>query len=265
MTDPGPNRSPAEEMTDPSYWDDEWSRAGSLVAELRADDYYFGADGLFARLVRRRLGDVAGRRIVEFGGGGPNLRLLAMAKWMGAHVTAVDYSPVGIGTVRRLFELNGCAGQFVESDAQHWTPEEPFDHVVHWGVLEHFADPLPLLAHSARCLRPGATLLFSMPNMEAMGAGLWRRWSPENWSRHVFHPDQRVLACLDAAGFDGAIAFHFGVPCIKMAPWEHPGRLAPLVDAAQKGLSAAARVLPVFDRVGHRRLSMERGFLAVRR
>ncbi len=262
MNDPRPV---SNAITDPAYWDDEWSRLENLVAEVPHDDFYFGADGLFVRMVRRRVGKLAGRRVVEFGGGGANYRLLAMARWMDAEVTAVDYSPVGLRAVRRLFELNGCTGAFIEADVQAWRPEEPFDVVAHWGVLEHFADPLPLLEQSSRCLRPAGTLVFSMPNMEAVGAFFWKRWSPDNWAHHVHHPDARILPCLEQAGFHAVRSFHYGVPFLKMADWERPARLSGLVDLAQRVSSASARVLPLFDRIGHRYLSMERGFVAVKR
>lgn len=262
MSDPQPG---SNEVTDPSYWDKEWLRLQDLVVEVPRDDFYFGADGLFVRLLRRQLGDLAGRTVVEFGGGGANYRLLTMAKWLGARVTAVDYSPVGLHAVRRLFELNRCTGEFIEDDVQAWTPDEPFDHVVHWGVLEHFTDPLPLLVQSGRCLRSGGKLIFSMPNMEAIGAAFWKRWSPENWAHHVHHSTPTVLASLHEAGFVDAQAFHYGIPFLKMADWEQPTVLSPFVDLAQRVSSASARLLPVFDRLGHRRLSMERGFLAVKR
>lgn len=262
MTDPRPGPN---EVTDPSYWDEEWSRLEDLVVQVPRDDFYFGADGLFARLIRRRVGDLTGRTVVEFGGGGVNYRLLAMSRWLGARVTAIDYSPVGLRAVRRLFQLNECTGRFIEGDIQTWSPVEPCDCVVHWGVLEHFADPLPLIEQSGRCLRPGGTLMFSMPNMEAIGAAFWKQWSPDNWAHHIHHSTPIIVASLREAGFVDVQSFHYGIPFLKMADWERPSSLSPLVDVGQRLLSASARLFPVFDRIGHRWLSMERGFLAVRR
>jgi SAM-dependent methyltransferase len=188
-----------------------------------------------------------------------------MAKWLGADVTALDYSPVGLDAGRQLFERNRCSGRFVEGDVLEWRADAPYDFVVHWGVLEHFADPLPLLERSARCLRPGGLLMFSMPNMDALGAWFWRRWSPDNWALHVYHPTPAVTGALAGVGFADVATFHYGLPFLKMSEWERPGLLPSAVGAMQKVCSAAARVAPVFDRFGHRRLSMERGFRAVRR
>jgi D-arabinose 1-dehydrogenase-like Zn-dependent alcohol dehydrogenase len=51
--------------------------------------------------------------VLEIGGGGTNSRLLAMAKWMGADVTALDYSKQGLDVIQRLFAYNDAHGNFV--------------------------------------------------------------------------------------------------------------------------------------------------------
>jgi SAM-dependent methyltransferase len=187
-----------------------------------------------------------------------------MAKWLQANVTALDFSENGLHVVTELFRANDCTLRLIAADLTTWQPDEQFDVVVHWGVLEHFVDPRPLLEKSAAALKPGGTLLFSMPNMEALAARLWERWSPDNWQKHVMHSDDLVVRTLADLGLTGVRAFHFGVPFFKMGLWERRSPLQVPISALQMFGSATARVLPIFHRFGWRRLSMERGFIARR-
>lgn len=249
-------------VTSESYWNGVWSPLGGQEVELQSRDFYFGRNGMFRKLIQARLGNIDGARVLEFGGGGNNLRLLSMAKWMGANVTALDFSQEGLQIVRQLFRTNGCSGEFIEADLCEWTPTDKYDFVVHWGVLEHFVDPWPILQKTDDALKAGGGVLFSMPNMEAAAARLWEKWSPDNWSKHVFHSNELVEGTLKKLGFSDIECFYFGIPFFKTAEWERSGLSQRLVDFLQKIGSASARVLPVCHRMGHRLVSMERGFCA---
>jgi SAM-dependent methyltransferase len=250
-------------VTNRSYWDSVWSAAGASL--LDPNDFYAGRNGLFVKLVRRHIGDIRDRSLVELGGGGNNTRLLAVAKWLGADVTVLDFSDEGLRAVGELFAANACRVRLVNVDLDSWVPEDAFDIVTHWGVLEHFVDPRPLLEKSVAALNPGGTLIFSMPNMEAFASRLWKRWNPDNWGVHVWHCEETVLRCLADLGLSDVLSFHFGVPFVKMGPWETRTAAQYPFDLLQLVASASARVLPVYHRWGHRKLSMERGFVARRR
>lgn len=251
-------------VTNRSYWNSVWSEDLPGPTTLNEDDFHAGRNGLFIKLIQRHLGDIRRKSVVEFGGGGNNTRLLALAKWLQADVTALDFSEEGLRVVARLFESNQCNAHFVSADLTSWVPEDRFDFVVHWGVLEHFIDPRPLLAKSAAALAPGGALMFSMPNMEALAAGLWKRWSPNNWANHILHTDDLIVHTLSELGLADVRAFHFGIPAVKMDNWERRTPVQYPFDLLQKLGSASARLLPVFHRWGHRSLSMERGFFARR-
>jgi len=231
---------------------------------LRANDFYAGRDGLFLKLVRRYAGDIRGKSVVELGGGGNSMRLLALAKWLDVEATVVDFSEEGLRVVEKLFAANGCRVRLISADLNTWVPEAPFDVVTHWGVLEHFLDPRPLLATSAAALKPGGSLMFYMPNMEALAARLWKRWSPANWGVHIWHSDELVLRNMHELGLTDIQSFHYGIPFVKMAPWEQASPIQLPFDLLQKIASASARILPIYHRVGHRKISMERGFSARR-
>lgn len=249
-------------LTDESFWNNVWSLTGGDAERLSKSGFYFGKNGLLVKLIRDKVGELRGKSVLEFGGGGVNYRLLAMAKWMGAETSALDFSDEGLDRVRHLFTANDCAGTWIHADICTWTAAQIYDLVVHWGVLEHFPDPLPILQKSADALKPGGKVLFSMPNMEAVSAALWKKWSPENWSKHVLHPSELIESSLRQAGFADIRSFYFGVPFFKTVEWEKRSFAQWPIDLLQKAGSASARVFPVYHRLGHRLISMERGFSA---
>lgn len=251
-------------VTDESYWDGVWSPAQSSLSLLSHSDFYYGKDGLFAKLIHGRLGSIKGTSVLELGGGGENKRLLAMNKWMGADVTALDFSDEGLKIVKELFEVNQCSGNFIHGDICNWVSDQQYDAVVHWGVLEHFIDPKPILEKSFSALKHNGTLLFSMPNMEAVGAHLWKSWCPDNWSKHVLHSKELIEQTLGDIGFSKIESFHYGVPFLKGAEWEIASVAQRPIDLLQKICSVSARLIPFFHKYGNKHISMERGFIAVK-
>src|SRR5262245_43451581 len=156
---------PHRELTDAAYWNGIWAKAAS-VEHLSPADRRFGRDGTFMHMIRRRVGDLAGQRVLEVGAGGVNYRLLALNRWAGARVTGVDYSDVGLELLTKLFRINGAEVDAVPGDFLHIVlSRADFDLVVHWGLLEHFNDPVPILRACCAALRAGGRVLFSVPNM----------------------------------------------------------------------------------------------------
>jgi len=55
-----------------------------------------------------------------------------------------------------------------EAMFEAFTPAQPFDAVLALHVVEHVDDPVPLLRHLARWLRPGGRLIVVVPNAESL-------------------------------------------------------------------------------------------------
>jgi 2-polyprenyl-3-methyl-5-hydroxy-6-metoxy-1,4-benzoquinol methylase len=252
-----------QELTDPAYWDAQWAHeaAGRKIKEWHP---YFGRRGIFLRTMRAHLGELRGLRVLDVGGGGANYSLLALAKWGGMAASAIDYSPVALRVLRRTFSANdqdvlSYLGDFLTRDPAG----QEFDLVAHWGVLEHFLDPTPLLAACRRWLSPTGRLVFSMPNMKAYAARLWRELSPENWKVHVLHEDDVLERSCAKAGLKLVDSFYFGFPALKMADPERWGGFAPkLLTLGQRALNATAFIYPYAG--GSEKLSSQRGFVATR-
>lgn len=106
--------------------------------------------------------DIEGRRILEVGSGtGGNASWLAQK---GAEVHMVDLSLPALQISARTFEQKGLKSRLTRADAHCLPyPDEYFDLVFHQGLLEHFADPSPLLVEQWRVLRKGGFLVVDVP------------------------------------------------------------------------------------------------------
>ncbi len=92
-------------------------------------------------------------------------------------------------------------------------PEDRFDEVILWHVLEHLEDPLATITEVHRVLRPGGRLVVAVPNFSSAQA----RWSGSAWfhldaPRHLFHfPLEALRRLLVNTGFIVESAHHFSL------------------------------------------------------
>ena len=129
----------------PAHWQKFWEEADNLDL----DDVY-GTDG---RMVREIMGitdptaggDLAGKRILEVGAGtGRDAVTLAKA---GAEVLTIDYVPGSLGLTVKAANMSNVTVAPVCGDGTSMPfAEGTFDVVFHQGLLEHFRDPMDLLA-----------------------------------------------------------------------------------------------------------------------
>jgi|YelNatPaOPRAMG01_1025707.scaffolds.fasta_scaffold23165_3 ubiquinone/menaquinone biosynthesis C-methylase UbiE len=134
-------------------WDDYWQRMA------RAGYVNYTPELLSAICA---VMDVEGRRILEVGSGtGGNASWLAQR---GAEVHLLDLSLPALQISARTFQQKGLKPRLVCADACRIPyPDEHFDVVFHQGLLEHFADPGPLLSEQWRVLRKGGYIVVDVP------------------------------------------------------------------------------------------------------
>ena len=89
-------------------------------------------------------------------GSGSAVMSLYFAK-KGYNVTMLDASREAIDLAKRLFELNGATGQFLNGDVYKMKfPDNTFDIVMSCGLLEHFEDVETVIKEMVRVLKPGS-------------------------------------------------------------------------------------------------------------
>jgi SAM-dependent methyltransferase len=136
---------------------EHWERYWTNLPEL--DDVYTNEGRVIEQLMRL---DPSGKRVLEVGAGSARDSItLARA---GATMVIVDYSGASLDVARRAAEDAGAPIALVRGDALALPFREgAFGIAFHQGLLEHFRDPMPLLAENRRVLAPGGHLLVDVP------------------------------------------------------------------------------------------------------
>jgi SAM-dependent methyltransferase len=153
--------------------------------------------------VRLVLGQCRMGRLLDVGCGTGDF-LTEMHDIPGWQVAGVE--PVALACRKaRSFGLSVVRGKLSEAAF----PNETFDVVTMWHVLEHVCDPTVNLQEAHRILRPNGTLLLAVPVMDS----LLRRWFGPDWvewdlPRHTFlFSRQTMHALLQKTNFK-ALSIH---------------------------------------------------------
>jgi SAM-dependent methyltransferase len=148
----------------------------------------------------RRLLPREARRLLEIGAGqGGAGALLARGRdYVGLEPDAASHAVaerrVGVGRVLRL-------------DDASFSPDEPFDAVCAFEVLEHLEDDRAVLASWRRFLRPGGCVLVSVP------AGRERMGAADRRAGHLRRYDRGdVEQLLEGAGYGETAVVAYGFP-----------------------------------------------------
>jgi SAM-dependent methyltransferase len=175
------------DLTTKDYWDQRHSeetappRAGAAKRTLKRllgprvldSMHSYSAHVLWTTIYRRYLPAArAGERALEIGSA-PGDFLVSLRDELGYEPFGVEYSEEGVRVNRELFAAHGIdpahvtRADFFDDDVLTRF-SEAFDVVLSRGFIEHFSDPREVVARHVRLLRPGGTLLVSIPNLRGL-------------------------------------------------------------------------------------------------
>jgi SAM-dependent methyltransferase len=139
-------------------------------------------------------------------------------------------------------------------------PEDAFDVITLWDVLEHLPSPRSALEVFRRVLRPDGLLIFRIPNAESLDARLFGPyWAGWDLPRHYFAFEQVSAGrLLDQAGFKVLdVSYGGGHPPFVISAqwwmderWRRDGRLRHVADLAMTNLVTRILSVPFFWLVG---------------
>lgn len=162
-------------------------------------------DATIVRESRLRATKSQVRLIKEYGNGTTLLDIgcgegffLFNASRAGYRIKGIELSQGATAYAKREFGLDVQAGAFEELQL----PENYFDVVTLWQVLEHLPHPLEVLKETHRILKPGGLIAASTPDIEGIPSRiLRRRW----WNIRRIHINQfstdTLTDILQNAGF----------------------------------------------------------------
>ena len=213
----------------------QWERAeiqrSSVEATLTADQALRVTPETFSRYARppadtaypleyayHQLGDVAGKRVVDFGcGSGANTALLA---GRGAHVWAIDISEDLLRLGRRRLTVSGHDGEatFIAASAHDLPfPDNSVDVVFGMAILHHL--DLDLVSREVRrVLKPGGRAIFKEPVRNSAAIRFVRRLIP--YRAPDISPYERPLTDAEierfARGFSACSVRAFALPHVQV-------------------------------------------------
>lgn len=165
-------------------------RAARIRAEARGIEKLRGTD----------------RRILDVGCGSG--QFLAFAKQMGWQPYGVEPDPVAADVARRL-GIDVLANHVPDLNQAYanW-----FDAVTLSHVIEHAHNPIEMLVHCRRVLKPGGYLWLETPNIDSAGYEFFgRHWRGLETPRHlVLFSSQSLRVALQKSGFEQVSI----LPCI---------------------------------------------------
>jgi 2-polyprenyl-3-methyl-5-hydroxy-6-metoxy-1,4-benzoquinol methylase len=159
-----------------------------------AEDYY-GVNNLrfigiiekFVRLKRR----IRAARVHKYVNGGKVLDIgcgrgifLNEMRKKGYDVYGTEFSETGANFAREVLKLDISIGELVTLKF----PDNNFDIITIYHVLEHLSNPVQTLHEAKRILKPGGLLLIAVPNIDSWQAKIFKTyWFHLDIPRHYYH------------------------------------------------------------------------------
>jgi SAM-dependent methyltransferase len=253
-----------------------WRALGSRSAWFRPYDEFV----LWDIIYRRYVPDGRGKIALEIGSA-PGEYLLRLRQKLGYDPFGVEYSPEGAALNRELFRKAGIASDHVmEADlfdeSFQQANRERFDLVVSRGFIEHFADSSEIARLHVNLLKPGGTVLCSVPNLRGLNYRLTHLINRDILAIHnLTIMDQNALSqAFSQADVQTAFCGYYGVLnfgvtyASERSPWRHAMRVLhgvqPLLNASFRTILAgrsgeSATLSPHLLYIGRK---LDRGSLA---
>ena len=211
----------ASPLTDESYWTTLWDGQQHKIRHLR---WVYVANRHLAKLFHRALTNFKHPTLIELGCA-DSLWLPYLAKHYESKCYGIDFSELGCQLAQRNLALADAEGIILCEDifAFAKTHSATFDFVYSMGLIEHFTSPQAVLEDMFSLLKPGGTMLTTMPNLRGMYTPIARIASPKLLATHQEIPPTTLASLLRNVGFHITEFGYTGGPLklsvVDYSPW----------------------------------------------
>ena len=250
-------------LTSVEDWDKNWH--GYNPSLIKENDSILGEQGAFLKTIESRLILSQNDKVLELGGACSSY-LCSLAKFKKIDASVIDYSKLGLEKTKELFKLNGCEVKLYHGNIfKYEFSENTFDCIVHWGLIEHFNNPKEVFEISSRILKNSGAVVFTMPNMDAYGANLWKKYDTEDFEQHVYHSDEYLYKLAKDTGFNVSSIYYWGPPLYFNAGYWFKNKffLKFVINFFVRVVNIINRIFPLF-RYGHKKISAHRAFIFIK-
>jgi SAM-dependent methyltransferase len=134
----------------------------------------------------------------------------------------IDYAPRGVDETKLFLADAGIFAEIAFGDLREYSRELGFDLVVSAGLIEHYDDPVPSVAHHARIAGRGNLVVVTIPNLATPLVRQTFHWAdPDYFGTHnlgVMRP-QRLAEVLREAGLAEVEAGYGGGSRLFVPSW----------------------------------------------
>jgi len=166
------------ELTDRAFWANYWESKKGLAFRVPAN-YTF----------HQQLKDIVDQNRVKTAielGGFPGYYAIFLKKYLGLKTTLFDYY-IHRGVLKEVLAANDLTEKdidVIEGDLFNYQPAAQYDLVLSCGLIEHFNDTKDIIARHLPFLKPGGTLLITLPNFTGVNGWVQRKYDISNYEKH---------------------------------------------------------------------------------
>lgn len=174
-----------------------WRAVHDRPARLRRLQYRKWSFAFLAELAEH-LGPFTTRATSSFleVGCAPGRFLIYFHQVYGWRVAGIELTEAGLVRTRALLAANGLEARLYRGDILKLRPDQHYDIVGAFGLLEHFDNPLPCYRAMSRWLQPGGALMVTVPNLHGpLGRAMRFRDQRDYHAHQRFRPQDLAAHC----------------------------------------------------------------------
>lgn len=183
-----------------SFWDQLPVPKPISITDLSLNNYEFRK---LHDLYQKLLPNNPNQKLLELGCGN-SVFLSYFHNEFGYDVYGLDYSELGCNQTRRILDRDNVKGTIVQGDIFN-PPTEligQFDVVCSFGVLEHFEDSTATIKAFSKFLKPGGTLITTVPYIKGATGLLQKIMNKPVYDIHVLMNREDLKGFINNAGLN---------------------------------------------------------------
>ncbi len=168
----------ANQLTDKAFWANYWESKKGLA-------YVIPANYTFHKILKGIILANKTKSAIEIGGF-PGYYAIFLKKYFEIDATLFDFY-IHTEILKEVLTVNQLKEKdikVIEGDIFDYQPNVQYDLVLSCGLIEHFNDTKDIIARHLPFLKPGGTLLITLPNFTGINGWVQRTYDSSNYEKH---------------------------------------------------------------------------------
>lgn len=173
-----------QSLTDERFWQDYWQQHAPGAGAPRPQKL------LFHKLLRALVRDYSISSALEIGGSPGTYTAFLHTRLGVADAWFLDFViPTGsVAATEKAYGMQPGSLSYLQADLMSTPPARNYQLVYSLGLIEHFDDPVEIVARHINYLSPGGILFIALPNLRGINGWLQRTYDPSFYAAHNLTP-----------------------------------------------------------------------------